>query len=159
MIQDKTFFLTKSGYENIKKEYDILRGLKIAKTSGEAPKILDSEDLNPEYISYQEDLDFLETRIVEIENILKNVNIIEPPEKENREAVCLGAKVLVDINGEDQDEFEILGTLEADPTLGRISNESPVGKALMGRRVGDKILISSPVKTTYTVKKIKYEKI
>lgn len=157
--ETKTFFLTKNGYENVKKEYEILKGLKLAKTSGEAPKILDSEDLNPEYVSFQEDLEFLETRISEIENILKNVSLIEPPSKEMRDAVGLGAKVVVDINGEQEDEFELLGTLEADPTIGKISNESPVGKALIGRRVGDKVLVSSPAKTIYTIKKIEYRQI
>jgi transcription elongation factor GreA len=159
MNQEKTFFLTKKGLENIKKEYEVLKDLKAAKLSGEAPKILDSEDLNPEYVSFHEDLEFLETRISEIENVMKNVSLIGKPEKEDSGKINLGAKVVVDINGEDTDEFEILGTLEADPSIGKISNESPVGKALMGRQVGEQITISSPVKTTYTIKKIKYENI
>ena len=51
----------------------------------------------------------------------------------------------------------IVGTLEANPSLGKISNESPVGKALLGRRVGDEVIISSPIKTVYKIKGIKYE--
>lgn len=159
MSQEKTYFLTKQGLENIKKEYEVLKELKAAKVSGEAPKILDSEDLNPEYVSFHEDLEFLETRIAEIENVVKNVSLISHSSSEQANQVDLGAKVVVDINGEDQDEFEILGTLEADPSLGKISNESPVGRALMGKRVGEQVTISSPVKTTYTIKKIRYENI
>lgn len=159
MNPEKTYFLTKKGLDNIKKEYEKLKELKIAKTSGEAPKILDSEDLNPEYLSFHEDLEFLEARIFEIENVLKNVHLIANPSKEEKESVNIGAKVVVSINDEDEDEFQILGTLEADPSLGKISNESPVGKALMGKRVGEKTKISSPVETTYTIKKIKYENI
>jgi transcription elongation factor GreA len=65
--------------------------------------------------------------------------------------------VVVEVNGE-EDEFQIVGTLEANPLLGKISNESPVGSALMGKKVGDEIIISSPVKTVYKIKKIKYQK-
>jgi transcription elongation factor GreA len=69
--------------------------------------------------------------------------------------VDLGARVKIGINGH-EDEFMLVGTLEANPTAGKISNESPVGKALMGHRVGDKVIISSPVKVVYTIKKISY---
>ena len=70
--------------------------------------------------------------------------------------VDLGAKVKIDIAGK-KDEFMIVGTLEANPSLGKISNESPVGRALLGHKVGDEIVVSSPMKTTYKIKKIKYE--
>lgn len=157
MIQEKIFYLTIEGLENIKKEHETLKGLKLAKTSGEAPKILDSEDLNPEYISYQEDLDFLETRISEVENIIKNARLIEPPAKDDMGVVNIGARVVVEIDGNTDDEFEILGTLEANPALGKISNESPVGRALLGKRAGEEVVISSPIKTTYKIKKIRYD--
>lgn len=157
MSQEKIFYLTSEGLENIKKEHEILKNLKLAKTSGEAPKILDSEDLNPEYISYQEDLDFLETRISEVENIIKNARLIEPPTKDNMRVVNIGARVVVEIDGKAEDEFKILGTLEANPVLGKISNESPVGRALLGKRAGEEVVISSPIKTIYKIKKIRYD--
>lgn len=154
-MAEKKFYLTEQGLEKIKKEYQDLKGLKFAKTKGEIPKIWHSEDINPEYLSFREDLSFLETRIAELENIFKNVEIIKLPPKEKRGIINLGAKVLVGVDGQ-TDEFEIVGSLEANPSLGKISNESPVGKSLLGHRVGDEVLISSPIKTIYKIKKIRY---
>ncbi len=158
MIEEKKFYLTQQGLERIKKEYQNLKTLKFSKTKGEVPKIWQSEDLNPEYLSFQEDLSFLETRIAELENILKNIELIKAPKKDQQKVVNLGATVLVEVDGQ-TDEFEILGSLEANPSLGKISNESPVGKALLGHRAGEEILVSSPIKTVYKIKKIKYKNI
>jgi len=156
MLEEKKFYLTKEGLERLKKEYKSLKKLKIAKTKGESPKILHSEDLNPEYLAFQEDLNFLEIRLLELDNVLKNVKLIKRPPKEKQNIVKLGATVVVGADGQ-TDEFTILGPLEANPSLGRISNESPVGMALLGRKPGDEVLVSSPVKTTYRIKKIKYK--
>ncbi len=155
MEERKKFYLTKKGLEDIKKEYKVLKSLRLAKTKGEAPKIWESEDLNPEYLSFQEDLSFLETRAAELENILKNVELIKHPSKEKSKVINLGATVVVEVEG-DEDEFTIVGTLEANPSLGKISNESPVGKTLLGHKMGDGVIISSPVKTIYKIKKIRY---
>ncbi len=155
MEERKKFYLTKKGLEDIKKEYKVLKNLRLAKTKGEAPKIWESEDLNPEYLSFQEDLSFLETRVAELENILKNVELIKRPSKEKSKVIGLGATVVVEVEG-DKDEFTIVGTLEANPSLGKISNESPVGKTLLGHKVGDEVIISSPIKVIYKIKKIKY---
>lgn len=155
MVAEKKFYLTKEGLERIKKEYQDFKDLKFAKTKGEIPKIWHSEDINPEYLSFREDLSFLETRIVELENILKNVELIKPPPKERQNIIDLGARVIVKVDGQ-ADEFEIVGSLEANPSLGKISNESPVGKTLLGHRVGDEVIVSSPIKTIYKIKKIKY---
>jgi len=154
-MEEKNFYLTKEGLERIKKEYQGLKNLKLSKTKGEIPKIWHSEDLNPEYLSFQEDLSFLETRMIELENILKNTELITAPPKEKQNIVNLGATVFVKVDGQ-TDEFTIVGTLEADPALGRISNESPVGRALLGHKTGDEVLVSSPIKTIYKIRKIKY---
>lgn len=155
MVQRKKFYLTKKGLEDLEKEYKVLKNLRFAKTKGEVPKIWESEDLNPEYLSFQEDLSFLETRIAELENILKNVELIKTPSKKKRDVIGLGATVVVEVDG-DKDEFRVVGTLEANPSLGKISNESPVGRALLGHKVGDEVIISSPIKTVYKINKIKY---
>jgi transcription elongation factor GreA len=155
MTEEKKFYLTKEGLDKMEREYKTLKELKLAKTKGESPKILHSEDLNPEYLAFQEDISFLETRIVELENILKNVELIKSPKREKQNFVDLGATVLVDVDGQ-KDEFTLVGSLEANPSIGKISNESPVGKALMGRGIGDEVVVSSPVKTIYKIKKIKY---
>ncbi|MDD5144550.1 MAG: GreA/GreB family elongation factor [Candidatus Pacebacteria bacterium] len=155
-MEEKKFYLTREGLERTKKELRGLKELKLAKTRGESPKILQSEDLNPEYIVFQEDISFLEARIVEIENILKNYELIKAPAKSNRDIIDLGATVVVEVDRQ-ADEFTLVGSLEADPNLGRISNESPVGKALMGHRVGDEISVTSPIKTIYKIRGIKYK--
>jgi transcription elongation factor GreA len=112
--------------------------------------------LNPEYLAFQEDVSFLEARIIELENTLKDVELIKPPKKEKQKIVGLGATVLVSVDGQN-DEFTLIGSLEANPSIGRISNESPVGKALLGHKVGDEVVVSSPVETIYKIKKIKYK--
>ena len=65
-------------------------------------------------------------------------------------------RVKIDVDGQ-KDEFVIVGTLEANPALGKISNESPVGKALLGHKIGDEVLVSSPAEIKYKIKNIKYE--
>lgn len=155
MIEERKFYLTKEGLEKLRKEQAELKKLKIAKTRGESPKVLQSEDLNPEYLAFQEDLNFLEVRLTELESILKNAIIIKSPEAEQKNIINLGATVLVDVDGQN-DEFQIVGTLEANPSAGRISNESPVGKALLGHTTGDLVAVSSPIQTIYKIKKIRY---
>ena len=157
MPEREKFYLTKKGLEGFKKQYQFLKSLRAAKIKGEVPKIWESEDLNPEYLSFQEDLNFLETRLAELENILKNSEIIKPPSKEKANFIDLGATVTAEVEG-DKDEFTIVGTLEANPVLGKISNETPVGQALLGHRIGDEVVVSSPIKTTYKIKRIIYRK-
>jgi len=157
MSEIKKFYLTKEGLEKIKKEYRNLRNLRLAKTKGEAPKIFESEDLNPEYLSFQEDLSFLESRIVELEYILKNAELIKVPAKDRQNMVDVGATVTLEEPNGSINEFMIVGTLEANPSEGRISTESPVGRALMGHKVGEEAVITSPIKVPYKIKKIKYQ--
>jgi len=156
MIGEKKFYLTKEGLAKLEKEYKDLKILKLAKTRGESPKVLHSEDLNQEYIAFQEDLSFLESRLSELGYILKNTELIKAPPKDKKTIVDLGATVLVSVEGQ-EDEFTLVGSLEANPALGRISNESPVGKALLGHKTGEDVVVSSPIKTTYKIKKIKYK--
>ena len=155
-METEKFYLTKEGLEKLKKEYEELKKIRALKIKGEVPDILHSEEINPEYLSFQEDMSFLEGRIVELENILKNAVLIKPPPKAEQDKVALGATVLVEVNGR-LDEFTIVGRLEANPSIGKISDQSPVGKALLGREVGEVVLISSPIKISYKIKKIKYE--
>jgi len=156
-MDEKVFFITKSKLQELKNEHEKLLTLERLRTTGEeAPKIFESEDINPEFLSFQEDMGFLRSRIDEIKNILEHYELIKAPVKEKAHFIDLGAKVKVDVSGQ-KDEFTIVGTLEANPVLGMISNESPVGKALLGHKVGDEIVISSPSETIYKIKNIKYE--
>lgn len=151
------FYLTKRGLEKIRKKYQELKKIKAAKTKGESPKILHSEDLNPEYLSFREDLSFLETKIAEFDHILKNIELIKLPPKRKRNIVNLGATVILQESGGQINKFMIVGTLEANPSEGKISSESPIGKTLLGHKIGDEVLITSPIKAAYKIKKIKYD--
>ncbi len=155
MKQEKKFYLSKECLEQKKSEYESLKKLRIAKTTENVPVILESEDLNPEYVSFQEDLNRIDFEISELENILKNAVVINSSDRKKESGiVAVGSKIIVQINGEAEDEFTIVGTLEAAPALGRISNESPVGRAFLGRHAGESVAIPSPVKTVYKIKKI-----
>ena len=153
---NKKFYLTKEGLKKLKKEYETLKALKLKKIEGESPKIFHSEDINPEYLAFREDIGFLESRIAELEYILKNYEIIKAPPKEKQNVVNLGATVTLEDESGQINEFTLVGTLEANPFEGKISNESPVGKALLGKKVGDEVVITSPIRVVYKIKKIKY---
>lgn len=156
-MSQQIFYLTKEKLQELKKEYEELSSFERGKMMGqEAPKVLESEDLNPEFVSFQEDIDSLRSRIDELENILANYEIIKKPSKDQQSFVNLGAKVKIESGGK-KDEFVVVGTLDADPNVGKVSNESPIGKALLGKRVGDEVTIDHPQKITYKIKNIHYE--
>ncbi len=156
-MKNQGFFLTKEGLNRFKDEYEELKRLKSFKVSGESPRIFHSEDINPEFLAYQEDLELLDARIMELEDILKNVQPIMVPPKEKQGIVGLGAMITVEVDGQ-EDELEIVGTLEANPSLGRISNECTVGRNLLGHSVRDEVIVSSGSKAFYKIKRIKYAK-
>ncbi len=151
--EKKKFHLTKEGIKKLKNEYTELKKIKQSKVGGrdDVPDVLRSEELNPDYLYFLEDLKFLENRINEIDYILKNSEIIK---SKNKSTIDVGANVLVEVNGK-KNEFNIVETFEADPFQGKISKESPVGKALMGAKEGEEIMISS-LKKRYKIKKINY---
>lgn len=156
-MEGKVFYVTKQKLEELKKEYEELVALERAKTIGEeAPKVLESEDINPEFISFQEDMTHLRTKIEELKNILDHHELIKIPSKDKQKTVGIGATVKVEENGKHA-EFTIVGTLEANPDLGKISNESPVGLALLGRTLGEQVAMQSPSRKTYIIKQIKYQ--
>jgi transcription elongation factor GreA len=156
-MEDKIFYITKIKLKELQKEYQELVDLDHKKSlNSEAPRILESEDLNPEFVSFQEDIGFLRSRIDELKSIIDHHELIKKPSRDKQGVIGLGAKVKIDIDGQ-KDEFVIIGTLEANPALGRISNESPVGKALLGHKIGDAVVVSSPMKIVYKIRNIKYE--
>ena len=81
-MADNKYYLTKEGLEKIKKDYESLLEFRKTKTTDDVPSIWHSEDVNPEYLSFQEDMNVLEARLTEYENILKNVELIHLPKKE-----------------------------------------------------------------------------
>jgi len=156
MIREKKFYLTKEGLQKIKTEYQELLKLKKIKLRKEAPPFLHSEEINAEFISFREDFDNLESRINELEQILKNYELIKHPSRREKDKVHLGATLKVELDDE-IDEFTIVGTIEADPTNKKISDESPIGKALLGHKVGDQVVVKTEmVNHTCKILRIKY---
>jgi len=128
-----------------KKELELdLKNLK-SRRSGVAKKIADARDFgdlseNAEYDVAREEQGFIETRIAEIEDILLNAEIIKGG---NRSKIALGSKVELQC-GKKVVNYTIVGPVEADPTEGRISNESPIGAAIFGKKVGECACIETP---------------
>jgi transcription elongation factor GreA len=142
----KLFRLTKQGVDELQNELDTLVG----KRKGIAEAIKSARELgdlaeNAEYQSAMEEKDGNEARISELENILANVEIIKKPRADNK--VQLGSHVKLKNDGKTK-EFQVVGTVEADPLNGKISDESPIGQALLGKQEGDQVEIATPNETT-----------
>lgn len=129
-------------YEGLKKLEDELHDLKVNKRQEVAQKIKEAREQgdlseNAEYDAAKEEQGHIEERIVEIENILKNAEVIIE-EEVDLDKINVGCRVKVfDITFDEEMDFKIVGSSEANSLQGKISNESPVGKALIGARVND----------------------
>src|SRR3989344_3409133 len=132
-VTQTRYYLTKAGLKRVQEEYGRLIEFRNSKIE-EVPSMLHSEEVNPEYLTFQEDMSLLETKIAEYDAVLRNAEVIKVPPKEKRTEILIGASVTVEIDGQ-SDEFTIVGSLEANPAIGRISDESPVGKALLGKKI------------------------
>lgn len=111
----------------------------------EEAKALGDLSENAEYHEAKDALGFVEGRIMEIEELLKEAVIVES--ESGASNVRVGVTVKVNVNGKPK-EFKIVGSNEANPLEGKISNESPIGSALMGAKVGDKVSVSTPAGTS-----------
>jgi len=101
-------------------------------------------------------LNFLEGKIAKLKQVLRNTKLIKPPSKTEQNIVNLGAEVLLETKDGQVNLFRIAGSLEANPSLGVISDESPLGKVLLGHKIGDEVVVQTATKTAYKIKKIKY---
>jgi transcription elongation factor GreA len=146
MVEDKAVYVTPEGLEKLKAELDELvnvRRVALAQRLGAAIKQGDLSE-NADYITAKEEQGFLEGRIREVEAAVRHAVVIEGPVTTDGR-VGLGNHVTVVEEGcDDQETYHIVGPLEADPTKGKISHESPLGEALMGRVVGDKVVVRAP---------------
>ena len=148
--------LTRQGFEELNQELQQLTGTKLPAAIERVAKAREFGDLaeNSEYHNAREDLAMLEGRVEELQALLKRVVIINGSRAKIKTIVDLGCQVVVVGNGQTQ-TFEIVGEWEADPTQKKISAQSPLGKALMGKKVGETAEFEAPVgKILYTVKKI-----
>lgn len=146
---NKVYQITESGQRELERELEELKSRR-----GEiADKIAAARDFgdlseNAEYDAAREAQGLLETRITEIETILQNASIIQAG---GSSTVTLGSTVELEANGKTV-VYTVVGPVEADPLEGKVSNESPIGQALMGKAVGDTVTISTPKgELAYTV--------
>jgi transcription elongation factor GreA len=138
-------YLTDEGLENLHQELDHLVSVKRPALADRLHKAIQQGDLseNADYITAKEEQGFLEGRIQQIEVMLRHAVIIV--ENGPSEEVTLGSRVTVVEEGFDKAEtFRIIGPAEADPIKGNVSNESPLGRALLGHRVGDTVTVEAP---------------
>ncbi len=143
--------LTKQGQEELQKELDVL-------VNDKRPKLVDrlsyaraQGDLaeNSDYQSAKEELEFLDGRIDELTQVLKNATIA--PSNDGKSGIGVGTKVTVKVNGKEM-VFNVVGEWEADPMAKKISHESPLGAALLGKKVGDSAEVEAPAgKVVYQV--------
>ncbi|MBB1564182.1 transcription elongation factor GreA [Candidatus Saccharibacteria bacterium] len=146
---NKVYQITESGQRELERELEELKSRR-----GEiADKIAAARDFgdlseNAEYDAAREAQGLLETRITEIETILQNASIIQAG---SSSTVVLGSTVELEANGKTV-VYTVVGPVEADPLEGKVSNESPIGQALMGKAVGDTVTINTPKgELAYTV--------
>ena len=146
MSSNQPVYLTPEGLKKIKDEVEYLtttRRREVAQMIAEAKSEGDISE-NAGYDEAKTAQGFLEGRIRELEHLLKNAQVIAET-KENKNTVTLGRTVIVREVGTDLDEeYTIVGPPEANPAEGRISNESPMGKALIGKKVGQVVKVTSP---------------
>ena len=142
----KQVLLTDEGLKNLETELDELKTIKRKEIAEKIKVALSFGDLseNSEYDEAKNEQAIVEARIASIENMLKNVQVINEDEL-STEIIHVGSKVKVrDIEFDDICEYKIVGSSETDPVNGRISDESPVGKSLIGHKVGETVEVETP---------------
>ncbi|SRR5258708_936213 len=155
---DKKIYLTQEGLEELQAELNTLTKVKRPEVLVRLSEARDMGDLseNAEYVAARDELAFVDGRIDEIEEILKQVEIIKEVSKTSgKQVVVLGSKVTLHV-GRKEEQFTVVGEWEADPMEKKISHESPLGKALLGKTSGDKVEVTAPAgKIVYTVVSVK----
>ena len=143
-MADRQVYLTRDGYDRLVEELKELRLEKrpqIEERIRLAKELSDTVD-NAEYDGAKQEQSFVEGRIQDLEQILADAEIID--EHPSTDFVRLGSQVTVIGSDDERENYIIVGSAEADPKRGKVSNESPVGRALMGHKVGDEVIIIAP---------------
>jgi transcription elongation factor GreA len=146
-MSNNTVYLTKEGYEKLESELEYLINVRRKEVADQIAEAKAEGDIseNAGYDEAKNAQAFLEGRIRELENRLRNAQLIDEMADSPSNVVALGRTVVVEEVGTDLKEtYAIVGSVEVDPKNGRISNESPMGKALLGKKVGEKITVKTP---------------
>lgn len=140
----KKIYLTREGLQELKKEHEELSKAKRPDVLARVSQARDMGDLseNAEYVAAREELSFIDGRIDELEELLRQAVIIDGV-KSSSKTVKLGSTVTLNVKGK-KEIFTVVGEWEADPKEKKISHESPLGKALIGKKVGDKVEVEAP---------------
>ena len=156
-MEEKKTILTYAGLKALEDELENLRVVKRKEVAGKIKEAREQGDLseNAEYDAAKDEQRDIEARINELEKILKNVEVVVE-EEVDLEKINVGCTILVHDDEYDEEiEFKIVGSTEANSLQGKISNESPVGQALIGKKVGDVVDVETPAgNIRYTVLKI-----
>lgn len=149
-MNPKKIYLTQEGLETLKKELEELTKVKRPDVVRQLSEAREQGDLseNGAYTAAKEELAFIDGRIEELEMLIKQAAVITD---NHGSIISLGSEVTVKVNGKDE-VFHLVGEWEADPQAKKISHESPLGKALMGKSVGDDVPVEAPAGTmVYTI--------
>jgi transcription elongation factor GreA len=155
-MQNKKVYLTQEGLEELQKEHSELKDTKRPQVVARVTEAREMGDLseNAEYAAAREELSFIDGRIEELEEILKQVVIIIE-DSEGKGQIKLGSKVTIK-HDKTETLYSVVGEWEADPKEKKISHESPLGKALLGKKLGDTVEVMAPMgKIEYTIIDIK----
>ena len=138
-------YLTREGYEKLQQELEYLRTEKRQEIAFRLQEAMEDGELieNAEYEDAKNEQAFVEGHIKELELLLANARVIDESKKKS-DVVQVGCKVTVKEEGREPEKYFIVGPAEADPRIGRISNESPLGKALLNHKAGDKVKVEAP---------------
>ncbi|GEN31020.1 transcription elongation factor GreA [Cerasibacillus quisquiliarum] len=146
MSRDKSYYMTEEGKEKLEKELlylktekrkEVVERIKIARDFGDLSE-------NSEYDSAKEEQAFVESRIAQLEQMIRNAVIIEN-DNNNSSVVSLGKSVTFkELPDGEEETYRIVGSAEADPLEGKISNDSPIAKSLLGKEVGSEVQVTTP---------------
>ncbi|MCJ7623085.1 MAG: transcription elongation factor GreA [Anaerolineaceae bacterium] len=152
-----TSFLTQEGYEKLQEELDYLRNEKRSEIAERLREAMEGGDLidNAEYEAAKREQAFTEGRIKELQFLFATARVIDKTAKSS-DLVDIGSTVTIKEKGSEEEVYMIVGPAEANPREGRISNESPFGKALLGQKVGQKVKIDAP-EGSFEIKILKVE--
>lgn len=142
-----TSFLTREGYQKLQEELDFLRTRKREEIANRLHEAMEGGELieNAEYEAAKNEQAFVEGRIKELEVLLATARVIDEKPVSGAESIQVGATVVIQEEGSSEtEEYTIVGAAEANPKEGKISNESPLGKALLNHREGEKVQVDAP---------------